>query len=46
MSYYLYNGIFMAIGALDKCIGNKFGYGQKFEEGIMAMEHWLYLWSE
>lgn len=27
----------MAIGALDKCIGNKFGYGQKFEEGIMAM---------
>jgi len=28
---------FMAIGALDKCIGNKFGYGQKFEEGIMAM---------
>ena len=29
---------FMAVGALDKCIGNKFGYGQKFEEGIMAME--------
>ena len=28
---------FMAVGALDKCIGNKFGYGEKFEEGIMAM---------
>lgn len=29
--------IFMAIGAIDKCIGNKFGYGKQFEEGIMAM---------
>ena len=29
--------LFMAIGAIDKCIGNKFGYGEKFEEGIMAM---------
>lgn len=29
--------IFMALGALDKCIGNKFGLGEKFEEGIMAM---------
>ena len=28
---------FMAVGAIDKCIGNKFGYGEKFEEGIMAM---------
>ena len=28
---------FMAVGALDKCIGNKFGYGEKFEEGIMSM---------
>ena len=25
---------FMAVGAIDKCIGNKFGYGEKFEEGI------------
>lgn len=29
--------LFMVIGAIDKCIGNKFGYGEKFEEGIMAM---------
>ena len=29
--------IFMVIGGIDKCIGNKFGYGEKFEEGIMAM---------
>ncbi len=29
--------IFMAVGAVDKCIGNKFGDGEKFEEGIMAM---------
>lgn len=29
--------IFMVLGALDKCIGNKFGLGEKFEEGIMAM---------
>lgn len=28
---------FMAIGAVDKIIGNKFGFGEKFEEGIMAM---------
>ena len=28
---------FMAVGAIDKCIGNKFGYGEKFEEGIMSM---------
>ncbi len=29
--------IFMVIGGIDKCLGNKFGYGEKFEEGIMAM---------
>jgi ethanolamine transporter len=29
--------LFMVIGALDKCLGNKFGYGEKFEEGFMAM---------
>ncbi|MBM7869087.1 ethanolamine transporter [Clostridium pascui] len=29
--------VFMLIGAIDKILGNKFGYGEKFEEGIMAM---------
>ena len=29
--------IFMVIGAIDKCLGNRFGYGEKFEEGILAM---------
>lgn len=29
--------IFMVIGAVDKIIGNKFGYGEQFEEGFMAM---------
>jgi len=29
--------IFMALGAIDKCLGNKFGLGEKFEEGFMAM---------
>lgn len=29
--------IFMVFGALDKCIGNKFGLGEKFEEGFNAM---------
>lgn len=29
--------IFMVLGALDKIIGNKFGLGEKFDEGIMAM---------
>lgn len=29
--------IFMVLGAIDKCIGNKFGLGEKFEEGFMAM---------
>lgn len=28
---------FMVLGAIDKCIGNKFGLGEKFEEGFMAM---------
>ncbi|WP_150846120.1 ethanolamine utilization protein EutH [Clostridium sp. UBA5988] len=29
--------VFMALGAIDKCLGNKFGLGEKFEEGFMAM---------
>ncbi len=29
--------VFMVLGAIDKCIGNKFGLGDQFEEGIMAM---------
>ena len=29
--------IFAALGALDRIIGNKFGLGEKFEEGIMAI---------
>lgn len=29
--------LFMIIGAIDKCIGNKLGLGEQFEEGIMAM---------
>jgi len=29
--------IFMILGAIDKIIGNKFGLGDKFEEGFMAM---------
>ena len=29
--------IFMALGAIDKMLGNRFGLGAKFEEGIMAM---------
>ncbi|PIY96853.1 MAG: ethanolamine utilization protein EutH [Candidatus Kerfeldbacteria bacterium CG_4_10_14_0_8_um_filter_42_10] len=28
---------FMILGALDKCIGNKFGLGEKFDEGFKAM---------
>lgn len=28
---------FMVLGAIDKCIGNKFGLGEQLEEGIMAM---------
>ncbi|MBU3812505.1 MAG: ethanolamine utilization protein EutH, partial [Candidatus Niameybacter stercoravium] len=29
--------LFAALGALDRIIGNKFGLGEKFEEGIMAI---------
>ena len=29
--------IFAVLGALDRIIGNKFGLGQQFEEGIMAI---------
>ena len=29
--------LFMIIGAIDKCFGNRYGYGEKFDEGIMAM---------
>jgi len=29
--------VFMVLGAIDKIIGNKFGLGEKFDEGIMAM---------
>ena len=30
-------GVFAVLGALDRIIGNKFGLGERFEEGIMAM---------
>lgn len=29
--------IFMALGAIDRILGNRFGLGEKFEEGIIAM---------
>lgn len=29
--------LFMVVGAIDKLLGNKYGYGEQFEEGIMAM---------
>lgn len=29
--------LFAVLGALDKILGNKFGIGEKFEEGLMAM---------
>ncbi len=29
--------VFLVLGALDRVIGNKFGLGEKFEEGILAM---------
>ncbi|MGM0275881.1 ethanolamine utilization protein EutH [Enterococcus sp. AZ080] len=29
--------LFMVIGGIDKCIGNKLGLGEQFEEGLMAM---------
>lgn len=29
--------VFMAVGAIDRIIGNRLGLGEKFEEGIVAM---------
>ena len=29
--------LFMALGAIDRILGNRFGLGEKFEEGILAM---------
>lgn len=29
--------VFMALAALDKCFNNKFGLGEKFDEGFMAL---------
>ncbi|BBM14090.1 ethanolamine utilization protein EutH [Enterococcus mundtii] len=29
--------LFIVIGGIDKCIGNKLGLGEQFEEGLMAM---------
>ncbi|SHK09330.1 ethanolamine utilization protein EutH [Paramaledivibacter caminithermalis] len=29
--------VFMVIGAVDKILGNKYGFGEQFDEGIMAM---------
>ncbi len=29
--------IFAVLGALDRIIGNRFGLGEKFEEGILAI---------
>lgn len=29
--------VFMMIGALDRIFGNRYGYGKKFEDGIMAI---------
>lgn len=29
--------VFMALGALDRILGNRFGLGQEFENGIMAL---------
>lgn len=28
---------FMVVGAVDKILGNKYGFGEQFDEGIMAM---------
>ncbi|WP_017756233.1 ethanolamine utilization protein EutH [Calidifontibacillus oryziterrae] len=28
---------FLCLGAIDKCIGNRWGYGQRFTDGFMAM---------
>ena len=35
--------LFMVIGAIDRCLGNKFGYGKQFEEGFMPCRTWVYL---
>ena len=29
--------IFMLVGAVDKIMGNKFGYGEQFDEGFNAI---------
>ena len=29
--------IFMLVGAIDKIMGNKFGYGEEFENGFNAI---------
>lgn len=29
--------VFMCVGAIDKILGNKWGYGKEFDEGFMAM---------
>lgn len=29
--------LFMVVGAIDRIFGNRFGYGKKFEEGIMTI---------
>ena len=29
--------VFAALGALDRILGNKFGVGKEFEEGILSM---------
>ena len=29
--------VFAVLGAIDKMIGNRFGLGEKFEEGLMAI---------
>ena len=36
---------FMAIGALDKCIGNLVMV-KNLKKELWLWEHWLYLWSE
>lgn len=29
--------VFLCLGAIDKCMGNRMGFGQKFSDGFMAM---------
>ena len=36
--------IFMLVGAVDKIMGNKFGYGEQFEEGFNAIGPLRRLW--